>query len=100
MIEDIPEFQMAEKEIERLKTAVRFYEDRLRPKKDMETGATEDEIDRLEFELEMKNVNMKCVQGWLSEAKQLLKDALCVMNAHAIGHKTQEAIESFLKEDL
>ena len=30
-------------------------------------------------------------------ARRLLHDALCVMNAHAIGYKTQEAIERFLE---
>jgi len=34
--------------------------------------------------------------GRIEKADQLLKDALCVLNAHAVGHKTQEAIERFL----
>ena len=33
----------------------------------------------------------------LATAKRLLSDALCVLSAHAIGHKTQEAIHSFLE---
>ena len=32
----------------------------------------------------------------LEAAKRLLNDALCVLSAHAVGHKTQEAIMSFL----
>lgn len=34
-------------------TALRFYDDRLRPLVDPETGTTEDEVTRLEFALEM-----------------------------------------------
>lgn len=34
----------------------------------------------------------------LGTAKRLLHDALTLMNAHAVGHKTQEAIEKFLGE--
>lgn len=32
----------------------------------------------------------------IEKAEHLLKDALCVLNAHAVGRKTQEAIEKFL----
>ena len=53
-----------------------------------------------EYQVDMREVNFQCVQGWLSEAKQLLRDALAVMNAASVGHKTQEAVEHFLEEDL
>lgn len=36
----------------------------------------------------------------VSSAEQLLKDTLCVLNAHSVGYKTQKALERFLEKRL
>lgn len=85
MIEDIPEFQMAEKEISRLKEEVRFYKDRLRPSRDCETGATEDEIDRLQFELDMVTLDKKKFAIDLHDLQNSLMEAIVKINAEKSG---------------
>lgn len=34
----------------------------------------------------------------MNQFRQLCKDALCVLNAHAVGHATQRVIEEALKQ--
>jgi len=52
-----------------------YYELRLRPVKDFETGITEDEIDRLEHELAMKKLDIAALKVTLKYALSELENA-------------------------
>lgn len=82
MIEDIPEFQMAEKEVSRLKEENRFYKDRLRPISDPETGATEDEIDRLTLALELTSQDKKRFATNYHDLRCAVREALVIIEGN------------------
>lgn len=56
-------------------------------------------IDFLEEAVRMKE-SIKHWEKAMETANKLLRDAVCVMNAHSIGYKTQEEIEKFLEKNL
>lgn len=64
-------------QISKMSEAIRFYEDRLRLIKDSDTGGTEDEIDRLQFELEMVKIDKKKFSIELHDLKHAIREALC-----------------------
>ncbi|HZZ82026.1 MAG TPA: hypothetical protein VFE62_26235 [Gemmataceae bacterium] len=76
--DDVPEEL---KIIREQREAVRFYEDRLRPVTDSETGATEDEIDRLTLALGLATQDKKRYAANLHDLQCAVREAMVRIEA-------------------
>lgn len=77
--DDVPEEL---KIIRELRESVRFYEDRLRPAIDPETGATEDEIDRLTLALELATQDRKRFATNFHDLRCAVREALVIIEGN------------------